>query len=231
VGGNQEVTQLLIKARNLSDEGFAAAGANLQRFKSDVNKVNSATSFGRLEGSLRQFDDVLELAGGPHLRDLIQGVGQLDDVAKKAAEGGLGKLAKAGLAASAAFGGWQIGRKIAELTGSDTLIGNATAKLMGWGDAAGQAAAAGADVLARASKNAGRQITDMTEAIRINEEVTKRAVDAMARSSAPAQSAAMIAGWRGELDKLRSSGVLESLRKDLQSQNFSQQDLADRYRV
>jgi hypothetical protein len=225
-------TELIIKARDLTGAAFQAVHGQLRETGklADQCGASGARSFGLFAGSLRQFDDVLQVAGGPNLRDLIQGVDQLGDVAN-GTSGQLGLLAKAGLVASAAMGGWNIGRKLAELTGSDSLIGSATAKLMGWGDAAAQAAGAGADVLARASKNAGRQITDMTEAIRINEAATKQSIETITRSNAPAQSAAMVAAWRGELDKLRSTGVLDNLRKDLESQSFSQQDLAARYGV
>lgn len=177
MGADERNTELVIRAKNLTNEAFAAAGGNLTKLRNDAKKAgdDGGNAFGKMEKGLRQFDDVLELAGGPHLRDVIQGVGQLGDVAS-GASGQLDGLAKAGLVASAALGGWQIGRKIAELAGTDAIIGNATAKLLGWGDAAGQAAAAGADVLARASKNAGRQITDMAEAMRINEEAAKKTI-------------------------------------------------------
>lgn len=225
-------TELVIRAKNLTNDAFGAATGNLDKLKGKAKDASegSANSFGKMEKSLRQFDDVLELAGGPHLRDVIQGVGQLGDVAS-GASGQLGGLAKAGLVASAAMAGWQIGRKIAEFTGSDKLIGDATAKLLGWGDAAGVVAAQKADVLARASKNAGRQITDLNEAVKINEQVTTKAVNAMAQLHAPAESVKVVAEWRSELEKLKSAGVLDALRKDLESNNFSQGELAKRYRV
>jgi hypothetical protein len=196
----------------------------------DTSALAAGTGFGRVSTSLQKFDDVLGLAGGPHLRGIIQGVGQLDEVAR-GASGSLDLMAKAGLVASAAMGGWSIGRKLAELTGSDALIGNLTAKLMGFGDVAGQQAAAGADTLARASANAGRQITDMSEALRINEAAAKAHTDALSRATASTTLAGQLSAWRHELDALQSSGVLESLRKDILSGNFSQQDLADRYRI
>lgn len=229
---NGRDTELVIRAKNLTNDAFGAASGNIEKLGKKAKDASSSSenSFGKMEKGLRQFDDVLELAGGPHLRDLIQGVGQLGDVAT-GTSGELTGLAKAGLVASAAFGGWQIGRKIAELSGSDTIIGNATAKLLGWGDAAGEVAAAKADLLAKASKNAGRQITDLNEAVKINEQVTTKAVNAMSQLHAPAESVKVLGQWRAELDKLKSSGVLDGLRKDIESQNFSQKDLSDRYHI
>jgi hypothetical protein len=218
--------ELVIRARNLSDHAFAQATGNVKKLRQEVN----TTTFGRLESSMRQFDDVLELVGGPHLRDAIQGVGQLGDVAT-GASGKLDGLAKAGLIASAAIGGWSIGRKLAELTGSDTLIGNLTAKLMGWGDVAGQQAAAGAETLARASKNAGRQITDMTEAIQINEAAAKAHSDAIQRAQGPAVAAKQIADWRKEIDALRAAGSLEGLRKQVEDGSIAQGDLAKMFGI
>ena len=58
---------------------------------------------------------------------------------KSAAE--VGKLATAGFAFGAATAGWKVGRLIAEFFDLDTKIGNATAKLMGWGDVSGKSAA------------------------------------------------------------------------------------------
>jgi hypothetical protein len=85
----------------------------------------------------------------------------------------LGALGTAGAVAGAALAGWQVGRWIADITGADAAIGKLTASLLGFGDVAAQEAGAKADVLAQASKNAGRQITDMTEAIKINYDAVK----------------------------------------------------------
>lgn len=222
---------ITIRGKNLSREAFAEVSKSMKQMEKDSASVGNmgARSFGQMAGSLRQFDDVLQLAGGPNLSGLIQGIGQLDAVATGAA-GKLGGLAKAGLVASAGMAGVGVGRWIANLTGSDKLIGDLTLKLMGF-DVAEQEAAVGADVLARASQNAGREITDMAEALRINEEAARKVIDTNSRMSASATGATVVAGWRKELSDLRSSGVLDDLRKDLASQNFSQKELADRYRV
>ena len=225
--GAESTTELLIKARNMSDGAFSAATGNLKRLKGEAADTSS---FGRMEGSLRQFDDVLQLVGGPNMNDVIQGVGQLGDVANGTA-GKLGGLAKAGLVASAALGGWSIGRKIAELTGSDSIIGNLTAKLMGFGDVAAQEAAAGADVLARASKNAGREIRDMAEAIRINEAAVVAHAETVTRANGPANAAAQVAAWRGEITKLRAAGVLGDFKKLVEDGTVSQGQLAKMFAI
>ena len=123
--------------------------------------------FDDLRGSISQFDGVLAAMGlhiGPELRGLEDLSGA---VGKNAAD--LGTFATAGLAAGAAIGGWKLGRLISEAGDLDKTIGDLTAKALGWGDVAAQEAGAGADVLARASKNAGFQVTDFGYALQLNQ--------------------------------------------------------------
>lgn len=80
----------------------------------------------------------------------------------------LGAVQSAGAAIGAGYAGWKIGRAIADFFDLDTKIGNATASLLGWGDAAGEAAAAKADTLARATEIVGYKVIDLATAIKIN---------------------------------------------------------------
>jgi hypothetical protein len=147
---------------------------------------------------------------------------------REAATGGAGALtgfATAGLAAGAAFAGWKIGRWISDLGDFDTKIGDATAKLLGFGDVAAQKAAAGAETLARASKLAGVPITDMHLAIEL--------LSGAAESNAKAvdTSANRLLGWRQEIAKVKSEGNLSQLTEDIKSQNFSLEELHKRYGI
>jgi hypothetical protein len=126
-------------------------------------------------------DNVLGLFGvqlGP-ARKALDDLGQASG--KTASQ--IGLIGTASLAAGAAVGGWQFGRWIAGWAETDKLIGDATAKLLGFGDVAGQKAAASQDVLARASKTAGRSITDLSEAMKINQAEAQRMIAANQKSA------------------------------------------------
>lgn len=166
--------------------------------------------------------------------------GTLNDIAGAAGltVEGLGLLNAAGLVVGAGVAGWGLGRAIADLTGLDEKIGHATAALIGWGSVGAESAAAKADVLARATKNVGYEVTNLTEAILINNEAQQKWLkdaqeisNAQQRLRAPAESAREIAGWYADIEKVRASGVLPSLTRDLESHSFSVSELAARYRI
>jgi hypothetical protein len=147
---------------------------------------------------------------------------------REAAMGGAGALtgfAKAGLLAGAAFIGWKIGDKIGEWTGWTEKIQEATAKLLGFGDVAGERAAAGADTLARASKLANFQITDMDIAITV---LTGHVQDQIKSLDT---SANRIANWRQEIARVKNDGNWGKLTEDIKSQNFSLDELGKRYGI
>src|SRR4249920_2274362 len=129
--------------------------------------TNTAVPFNTLTQSFQQFDGVLN-AVGIHLGPSVKAINDLGQASGKTVSQ-LGLLASAGLVVGAALAGWNIGRKIAELLGLDTAIANSVAKWAGWGDLVKETAGAQADVLALASKNAGRTITDINEARAINQ--------------------------------------------------------------
>jgi len=138
----------------------------------------------RFRGSLQQFDGVLASLG-VNIGAEVRALSELSTAAGKTASE-MGLIATAGLAAGAAFAGWQIGRAISGFFDLDEVIGNATAKLLGWGDVAAQEAGAAADVLARASKVAGFEIKDMALAMALLEppaKVSKEALKALAEET------------------------------------------------
>jgi len=104
-----------------------------------------------------------EMRGG--LNDVAEGAGLT--VAQ------LGLLGTATAVVGTAMAAWNIGRSIADFFELDDAISTSVASMMGWGDVAGEEAGAAADVLARASQHAGREITDLSEAMKINAQVAK----------------------------------------------------------
>ena len=132
----------------------------------------AAPHVGTLGDSMRTFDGVLSSVG-IHIGPEIKAIGEIGDASGKSATQ-LGVLGTAGLAVGAAVAGWKIGRLVADFFDLDEKIGNATAKLLGWGDAVGEAAGAKADALRLASERSGRTITDEGEALRVNTEFRKK---------------------------------------------------------
>lgn len=126
----------------------------------------------RMRSSLRQVDNIMDVFGIRILSE-VKGLEQMIEVSDKTVTQ-IGALAAGTAVAGAAFAGWTVGRHIAEFFDLDKAISGTTARLMGWGDLVGQTMAAKADVLAAASEHAGRTITSMAEAVKINEEWLKK---------------------------------------------------------
>lgn len=143
----------------------------------------------------------------------------------------LGLVSSAGLAIGVGYEAWQIGRAIADFLNLDETISNATSSMMGWGNAAQEAAGAKADALARASKLVGREVTSMGEALEINGRQVTEWNDTMRRANAPEESRLQLARWRNEIGDLKDSGVLEQFTADLKSNDLSIQFLAKNYGV
>jgi len=159
--------------------------------------AGTAPQVGTLSSSLRSFDSALQVSGvhmGPEIRAVIE----LGEAAGKSGTE-LGLLTTAGLSFAAFMVGVKIGGWVNDWLHLDVAIGNATAKMLGWGDAVGQAAGAKADVLAKATKTAGREITSFTEAMAINAAENQRFQDSLNTSE-------MRAGrFRTELSNLQTS--------------------------
>lgn len=170
---NDREIVITLKAKNLAAAEFKAAAAQTAGLGKEIEKIAkgthaTGTSFKGLGASVKTFDSALSSAGFS-LGPITSGLGELENASgKTAAE--LGKVATAGLVVAAGMAGWKIGRTIAEFFQLDAAIANTTARLLGWGDVAAQTAGAKADVLALASQRAGRQITDFTEALKVNDE-------------------------------------------------------------
>lgn len=140
-------------------------------------------------------------------------------------------MATASAVVSTAMAAWDVGRAVAGFLDLDTKVANATAKLLGYGDAAEQVALNKQATLANATKLAGHEITDFTEAVKIQAAAYTEYNDALVRAQGPELGRKQMEGFRLELEKVQAAGVMEGLRKDIDSHNFSQQQLADHYRV
>jgi hypothetical protein len=166
------------------DRGVQGAEKQIDSFTQQVDKAggrlmdvrgyrDSTAAAGGFATELRKVDGLLAQAG-VNIAPQIRAVAELGEMAGKTA-GQVGTLGTAFGLASAAMTGWNIGRFIADLTGSDAIIGRFVNELFGVSEAA-QRAGAKADVLALASKNAGYEVTDFNEAMIIN----RAAADKMA---------------------------------------------------
>ena len=129
-------------------------------------------SSNNLTTSMRAFDGVLGSVG-IHLGPEIKAIGELGGASGKTALE-LGLISTAGLAIGAGMVAWKITRATMEFFNLDKSVEGAWTQLLGFNDVASETAGATMDVLARASANAGREITSMAEAVRINEEAFAR---------------------------------------------------------
>lgn len=214
---NAILTEALDKYKALGREAPPGMSSLAAATKANVQPTND------LHKAFSAFDGVLATLG-IHIGPEVKGLEDLAGVSGKTASQ-LGLIAVAGLAVGAATGGWKIGRAIADFFDLDHMIGNATARLLGWGDVAAEVAGNKADQLARASARVGFEVVSLTTALEINSSAQKDW-----HSNADI-SAAVVAKWHSEIAKVKSGGELDSLSADLKSQNFTLQDLARRYEI
>jgi uncharacterized protein YoxC len=185
---------------------------------------------GKSSGGFRDLTDGLKVADkslgafGVNISKEINVLGELGEVSGKTAAD-LGKIGTAGAVAAAAMAGWNLGRMIAEITGADAAFANWGSRLMGWGDVAAETAGAKMDLLNRASKNAGRTITDVAEAVRINTDAVK------ANAESFNTSANRVNAWEAEIQKAANSGDLAQIVEDLNSQNSTLEQLTAHYKI
>lgn len=224
------------------DTAVQGAGAKLKTFESAADKAGgrlmdlgdkgqaAAPRIGSMTDSLRSFDGVLS-AAGLHVGPQIRALGELGEASGKSALE-LGKLATAGLAIGVGMAAWGITRTAMEFFQLDEAVSKAWTSLLNFADKGAANAGAKADTLAAASKHAGREITSMTEALKINNQANDDLLLKWGRSKdAAGDSAKAVAGWRAEIATVTKNGDLASLTADLESQNFSVKDLSKRYGV
>ena len=185
--GNVAIT---ISAKDLTKAGFDAARASLKGLGVEAKAATVRGS--DLRASLMQVDGVFA-AMGLSIGPAVQGLGDLGDASGKTA-GQLGKIGTAGLVLGAATAGWKIGRMAAEFFDLDVKIGNATAKLLGFGDVAGQTAGAKQDTINKAIRGGAAAMISYTDAIAFNEAAHKAA-------KGPLEAAGKLAMFQESLKK------------------------------
>ena len=210
----------------------AKADTHLRAFTDNTGRV--ATSFTRLNetggGALTTFHQGLSQADkslaafGVHIGPEIQAIRELGEASGKTV-GQIGAIGTAGLAASAALAGWQLGRLIADFFGLDEAIGKATASLLGWGDVAAETAGAKQDTITMAIQRGAAATISYTEAIKYNEQWVKKHGDTMDTSRE------RVSAWQAEIRNVRAAGDLEALRKELESGNSNLKQLSVEYNI
>lgn len=157
----------------------------------------------------------------------------LNDVAEGAGltVANLGLLNTAGLLLGAAYGGWAIGRMIADFFTLDDAIGRATARLIGFGDVGGETAAAKQDTINKAIQlGADKNIIYAAAVEFVTKKIAEQRLE-IERHAAGSSFERELQGWRNEINDLDRSGVLDSLIANLKSHNFTVKELAERYHV
>jgi len=204
-----EVDKSVVKLKQL-ESASDQTSAGMQEFSHGINQVDQSLS-----------------AVGINIGKPVKALQELSALAGKNV-GDMGLPALAGSMATAAVAGYELGQGIITLSnyfGVDLVksIGDSTAKLLGWGDLAGETAAAKAMNLARASEIAGRAITDVGEALRI---VTKHNADTNQSFNTGAQR---VKEWEGELSRVRSQ--LPAITAELKSHNSTNKEIAEHYGI
>ena len=151
-----------------------------------------------LATSYSDFDSLLR-AGGVNVGTQTKAVEELGRIAGVSAKS-LGMIAPA----IAVFGvSWKITEKVMELTGLDKALGDITAKMLGWGNVAGQVAMAQQDSINLAFQRTGIVAKDANEALALNTKWAKE------HNAAAKESAAVNKEWQtawGELNTIGGRG-------------------------
>lgn len=221
--------------------GVQGAGAKLLTFEQQADRAggrlmdlgkkgqDAEPRLSGLSSTLHNFDGALA-SMGIHIGPEIKALGELGEASGKTATQ-LGLVTSAGFAVAAAIGGWKIGRLIADFTGSDQAIGDWVAHAMGWTDEL-ERAGAKADVLARASKTAGHEITSFAEAMKINAEAAADQALAWGKSANAAHDTMVaVSGWQKEIRNVRKSGDFEALTADMELGILSTEKLSIKYGI
>lgn len=179
----------------------------------------------------RQFDSLMS-AAGVNIGPIGRAITEIGAAAGTSATS-LGLLGTAGVAVGTAFATYNLARWALEFTGAakglDEQISKLAKNLIGFQDGQ-QEAAAKADVLARATVNAKRPITDYTEAIEINRKAAADLALQMGQTAnAHRDTNTLIADWQKQLREVRKEGNIEALNADLKLNMQTMEQLASKY--
>jgi hypothetical protein len=178
---------------------------------------------------LRAFDGVLASAG-VHIGPEIRALGELGTASGKTASS-LGLVATAGLAMGVGMAAWGITRAAMDFFQLDGAVQKTWESLLNLGTAE-ETFNAKMDILQLATFRAKRQITDMSEALQINKTWMEdwnlshhKSADALG------DSAALVAKWRIEIDRVKTEGNFAAMTADINSQNLSVAQLSVKYGI
>jgi hypothetical protein len=182
--------------------------------------AKTGSGFTTMATGLRTADKTLG-AFGVSIGKEIAALDEMGQVAGKTASQ-IGLIGTATSVAGAALAGWGIGRKIAELTGSDRIIGDAAAALLGFGDVAKETAGAIQDQIERAQK-LDPTVRTAAQAF----EVLQRA--AIANAEAFNTGSARVQSWETDLHDANTD--LAALRAEIEAGNSTVAQMAQHYNV
>jgi len=227
-GAQSELDKLIAKSdgtqKAIAKMTDSAAG-KFSVTTAEMKRAGFATdSWGK---DLQRVDSVLSSVG-INITSQVKAIDELRAAAGQTVTS-MGLLGTASLAVGAAIAGWQIGRWIADLTGLDAIIANVNGSI---DRLKAQEKGAGLDVLANASRIAGREITNMAEALRIvNQQQADNLLVTGRSANAASEAGKAYAGYYREIRQVRERGDLELLNQQLLSYDWSLQTLSTRFGV
>lgn len=183
-------------------KGTKEAEAALDKFEAETEAAGGAITkmagtskkaegdIAGLTQSYRQFDGALA-AAGINIGPAVRGLEDLSAAAGKSFTQ-IGLLGTVGLVIGTFTAAFQGTRAIIDrfFPGLDDAIARNVSSFLGWGDVGEQEAAAVADAIALASQRAGREITTLDEAVRVNTEWLKKRNDELKKQKKAEEDAA-----------------------------------------
>lgn len=180
IGGASKLTSDELKKVNAQVDAAVAkmramgqsVPANMQALTTSTQKMTlSMNGASKAIGQVETVTRALGVAIPPEVDGFL-------NVAQSATSGAtkLTGFAAAASVVGVAVASWKLGTMIGEVTGLTQKIADGTATLLGWGDRIKETAEYKEGVLARASKTAGYAITDLNEAMRVNQAEAERLI-------------------------------------------------------
>lgn len=183
--------------------------------------TQSASGLTQLSTGLKTADKTLGAFGVSVSKE----IGMLDELGQLAGKttADVGALGTAFSVAGAALAGWQIGRKIAELTGADQAVADFASTLLGTGSVAAETYAAKLDTIRKAILDGYQGIPTYTQAVEYN---TKAAA---ANAAQHVTTAARVIEWTRELQA--ATGGAAALRGEIEAGNLTVAEMTARFNV
>ena len=165
----QKISTSVTKASGDFEKLYGQTKISAKEMQAHIGPTDNLTN------SFKNYDSALQATGisiGPE----IKAIGEFGGASGKAALQ-LGLVTTAGLALGAGMTGWKIARAAMEFFDLDKKVEGVWTRLLGLNDVISETAGAKMDTLAKASANAGREVTSLTEAIEINAKAAQAASD------------------------------------------------------